>query len=307
MIPSRRTRPPCPGRAARAGGSPRALVPRPGAVRDGADAHVVGERGRPAERSDNERLEFLGDAVLDSGGQRRADAPLPDRREGDLSRARAALVSESGLAQVALAIELGRFILLGKGEERTGGRSRPSILANALEALVGAVYLDAGFDAVGRASRRGCSKAARGRRCARAPRLQVAPAGARAGAVAGRARLRGGRPRTAPITTSGSRWRCRWPAARYGRAVGRSKKEAEQGAAAAALEALERGDEAVTRADAAAAFPRTCWRSAAGCSAPGTRRTWSAAACATCCSGAQPADFDVATDARAGGGDGAVR
>src|SRR6188472_1713644 len=105
----------------------------------------LNEAGKP-DRSDNERLEFLGDAVVDLVVSDVLMRRFPDRREGDLSRARAALVSETGLAQVALAIELGRYILLGKGEERTGGRSRPSILANTLEALVGAIYIDAGFD-----------------------------------------------------------------------------------------------------------------------------------------------------------------
>src|SRR4029078_12406128 len=107
----------------------------------------VNEAGQP-QRSDNERLEFLGDAVLDLVVSDVLMRRFPDRREGDLSRARAALVSETALAQVALAIDLGRFILLGKGEERTGGRGRPSILANTLEALMGAIYVDAGFDVV---------------------------------------------------------------------------------------------------------------------------------------------------------------
>jgi len=71
---------------------------------------------------------------------------LPDSAEGDLTRARAALVSEGGLARAAVALDLGRWIFLGRGEERTGGRARPSILANALEALMGAVYLDGGFE-----------------------------------------------------------------------------------------------------------------------------------------------------------------
>jgi ribonuclease-3 len=94
---------------------------------------------------DNERLEFLGDAVLALVVSDLIMKRLPDRPEGDLTRARAALVSEGGLAKAAASIELGNWILLGKGEERTGGRARPSILANALEALVGAVYLDGGL------------------------------------------------------------------------------------------------------------------------------------------------------------------
>src|SRR5580765_7271349 len=107
----------------------------------------LNEAGQP-DKSDNERLEFLGDAVLDLVVSDLLMRRFPDRREGDLSRARAALVSEGGLAKVAVALDLGAFMLLGKGEERTGGRTRPSILANALEALMGAIYVDAGFDAV---------------------------------------------------------------------------------------------------------------------------------------------------------------
>src|SRR6476620_11228626 len=106
----------------------------------------LNEAGQP-DKSDNERLEFLGDAVLDLVVSDLLMRRFPDRREGDLSRARAALVSETGLARVAVALALGAFLLLGKGEERTGGRTRPSTLANTLEALMGAIYLDAGFDA----------------------------------------------------------------------------------------------------------------------------------------------------------------
>ena len=79
---------------------------------------------------------------------------LPDSAEGDLTRARAALVSEGGLARAAGALDLGRFIFVGRGEERTGGRARPSILADALEALMGAVYLDGGLAAAPRWSAR---------------------------------------------------------------------------------------------------------------------------------------------------------
>src|SRR5215510_3798130 len=79
----------------------------------------LNEAGQP-ERTDNERLEFLGDAVVDLVVSDLLMKRFPDRREGDLSRARAALVSESGLAQVAAAIDLGRFMLLGKGEAQIG-------------------------------------------------------------------------------------------------------------------------------------------------------------------------------------------
>jgi len=198
----------------------------------------VNEAGQP-ERSDNERLEFLGDAVLDLVVSDLLMRRFPDRREGDLSRARAALVSEPGLAQVAVALELGRFILLGKGEERTGGRGRPSILANALEALMGAIYIDAGFDAAAAvASRLFESRIEEVDQHARLDyksRLQE-----RAQALW----------QTAPVyevvAEEGPDHDKRFEVALslagrpYGRAIGRSKKEAEQGAAAAALDAIER-------------------------------------------------------------------
>ena len=96
---------------------------------------------------DNERLEFLGDAVLDLVIGHRLMDRYPDQREGELSVTRAHVVSEAGLSDVARSIRLGKWLLLGKGEERSGGRDKPSILADALEAVIAAVYLDAGFDA----------------------------------------------------------------------------------------------------------------------------------------------------------------
>lgn len=104
----------------------------------------VNETADPDLR-DNERLEFLGDAVLDLAISHILMELFPDAREGDLSRYRASMVDEKGLCQVALELGLGEFILLGKGEESSGGRRKPSILANTLEALIGALYLDAGY------------------------------------------------------------------------------------------------------------------------------------------------------------------
>jgi ribonuclease-3 len=95
----------------------------------------------------NERMEFLGDAVLNLVVSEHLMKTCPDATEGDLSRFRAAVVSEPGLAQVARAIKLGDYLLLGKGEEQTGGRDKDSLLADSLEALIAAVYLDAGADA----------------------------------------------------------------------------------------------------------------------------------------------------------------
>lgn len=97
----------------------------------------------PGGRS-NERLEFLGDAVLGAVVAEELYRRFPDADEGWLSRARATVVRASTLAEVAEEIGLGAEIRLGKGEEATGGREKPSILADGLEALIGAVHLDAG-------------------------------------------------------------------------------------------------------------------------------------------------------------------
>jgi ribonuclease III len=96
----------------------------------------------------NERLEFLGDAVLNLVISEYLMKACPDSTEGDLSRLRAAVVSEPALAAISRAIGLGKYILLGRGEEQTGGRDKDSLLANCLEALIASVYLDAGRDAV---------------------------------------------------------------------------------------------------------------------------------------------------------------
>lgn len=97
--------------------------------------------------SHNERMEFLGDAVLNLVVSEYLMKSCPDSTEGDLSRLRAAVVSEPALAKVARVIGLGNFLLLGKGEEQTGGRDKDSLLADSLEALIAAVYLDAGIGA----------------------------------------------------------------------------------------------------------------------------------------------------------------
>ena len=94
---------------------------------------------------DNERFEFLGDAVLNLIVGHILMERYPNVNEGDLSRTRANLVNESQLAIIARAIDLGAFIRLGKGEIQTNGRDKNSILAGAFEALIAAVYLDGGF------------------------------------------------------------------------------------------------------------------------------------------------------------------
>jgi ribonuclease-3 len=189
-------------------------------------------------RTDNERLEFLGDAVLALVVSDLLMRRLPGGAEGDLTRARAALVSEGGLARAAGTLELGRWMFLGRGEERSGGRARPSILANALEALMGAVYLDGGLPAaVGVAARLFSVELADVEQHAvldYKSRLQE-----RAQALLQTAPVYQVVAETGPdhdkrfevaLSLLGREW---------GRAVGRSKKEAEQSAASAALVALE--------------------------------------------------------------------
>jgi ribonuclease-3 len=104
--------------------------------------------GKPdeGERGDNERLEFLGDAVLGVVVAEALFQGHPEWQEGELTRMRAQLVSRRHMAEVALAIGLGEHLLLGKGEERSGGRKKTAILANAMEAVLAAMYLDAGLN-----------------------------------------------------------------------------------------------------------------------------------------------------------------
>src|SRR3954462_616928 len=94
---------------------------------------------------DNEPFEFLGDAVLDLVVGHRLMTRYPQLKEGELSVTRAQVVSEAGLSEVAAQLGIGAWLLLGKGEEKSGGRAKPSILADAFEAILAAVYLDGGF------------------------------------------------------------------------------------------------------------------------------------------------------------------
>jgi len=95
---------------------------------------------------DNERLEFLGDAVLDLLVSHQLMLRFPALSEGELSMARAQMVSEAGLTKVALDIELGDWLILGNGEEQSGGRAKPSILSDSLEAVIAAIYLDGSLE-----------------------------------------------------------------------------------------------------------------------------------------------------------------
>lgn len=96
---------------------------------------------------DNERLEFLGDAALALIISEHVAAACPDWTEGELSKLRSRLVSETSLARAARRLDLGKLLRLGRGEERTHGRDKDSILANTLEAVLAAVYADGGLDA----------------------------------------------------------------------------------------------------------------------------------------------------------------
>lgn len=102
------------------------------------------ERSEPIEH--NERLEFLGDAILEAIVTELIFTTYPDLAEGDMARLRASVVNTQALARVAREHDLGSHLKLGRGEEASGGRDKDSILANAFEAVVGAMFVDAGFE-----------------------------------------------------------------------------------------------------------------------------------------------------------------
>jgi ribonuclease-3 len=100
---------------------------------------------RMSRLSNNERPEFLGDAVLELATSEFLYAKYPKYPEGELTRLRASIVCEQTLAFCTRELELGKYLMLGKGEDMTGGRERKSVLSDALEAVIGAIYLDGGF------------------------------------------------------------------------------------------------------------------------------------------------------------------
>lgn len=108
-----------------------------------SEAENIGGRPHPS----NERLEFLGDAVLQMVATDYMFRKYRNLREGELAKARASVVSSASLAEVASRLGLGRYVLLGRGERASGGSEKPSILSDAVEALIGAVYLDGGWEA----------------------------------------------------------------------------------------------------------------------------------------------------------------
>jgi ribonuclease III len=108
----------------------------------------LSEQGSPLpENGDNEQLEFLGDSILGFVVSERLVLRHPHSREGQLSQWKAQIVSAAHLYRCALKLDLGRHLLLGKGEERSGGRERKTLLANALEAVIAAIHMDGGIHA----------------------------------------------------------------------------------------------------------------------------------------------------------------
>lgn len=191
-------------------------------------------------RTDNERLEFLGDAVLALVSSDLLMKRFPEQPEGELSKARAAIVNEAGLARIAEALALGQWIFLGRGEEQAGGRQKRSLLANAFEALVGAVYLDGGFRAAFAMAARLIE-----------PFLADIPTAASKDYKSRLQELAQAKLQMAPsylvLSEHGPDHAKTFEVAiiigdkEYGRAFGRSKKEAQQNAAEQALVLMEAG------------------------------------------------------------------
>jgi ribonuclease-3 len=116
------------------------------AVTHSSHAREVESRGGASGANDNEQLEFLGDAVLGFVTSQELCRRFPDFREGQLSKLRAYLVSEKHLIRAARALKLGTYMRLGHGEDKSGGRDKPALLVDALEAVLAALYLDAGIE-----------------------------------------------------------------------------------------------------------------------------------------------------------------
>jgi ribonuclease III len=190
------------------------------------------------ELETNERLEFLGDAILNLCVTDLLYKRFPDHLEGDLAKLRASLVSEPALAEVALELGLGPAIRLGRGERMSGGQSKPSIMSDALEAVVGAVYLDGGIATVRKVIKAlfgGRVEAAASRDIPKDAKTRLQEIVTRRHAILPRYRVVGSGPDHAK----------RFKAEVYvndelcGDGEGRSKKEAEQAAAASALVTLD--------------------------------------------------------------------
>lgn len=190
----------------------------------------------------NERLEFLGDSILGLVTAEFLYRQRPDWPEGELTRSRAALVCEKSLHGIALELELGKHLRLGRGEDSGGGRNRPSILADAVEAVIAAVYLDGGMEQASALIRRCLLNGARDERPEQRNQdyktvlqelIQHNPE-----QVLTYGLLDEQGPDHAKVFTM----EVRVDGKPLGRGTGRSKKEAEQAAAKAALELLSHAD-----------------------------------------------------------------
>lgn len=191
--------------------------------------------------ADNERLEFLGDAVVGLVVASMLYRRFPDADEGELTRRRADLVSEKGLTEAAQSIGIGDALRLGKGEEKSGGRSKPRLLSSALEACIGAIYTDGGVIAAFDAARRVFE-----------PRLQTSAPGhrdAKSRAQEWAQAHLGTTPSYRILSSEGPDHDREFTAALelndepVATGQGRTKVEAEQAAAESALEHWSRGEE----------------------------------------------------------------
>lgn len=195
----------------------------------------------------NERLEFLGDAILNLCVTDLLYKRFPELLEGDLAKLRASLVSEPALAEVASDLRLGDAVLLGRGEFLSGGPRKPSIMADTFEAVIGAIYLDGGIHGVRRVVRNlfgPLIEAAAGKEIPKDPKTRLQEFVTRRHGILPRYRVTGFGPdhekRFRAEVFVNERF--------YGRGEGRSKKEAEQAAAARALEQLDHRDQEPQRA-----------------------------------------------------------
>ena len=195
-------------------------------------------------KNDNQRLEFLGDAVLQYLMSDALYREYPENREGGLTHLRALLVCEAALSQVAAKLGVGEALIMDRGEELTGGREKPSVLCDAMEAILAAVYLDGGMEA------------ARGvvNRCWPSPEEVHRPLQDSKGELQEYLQRNGGETPTYEITgQSGPPHDPVFEAAVYSRGVelargtGNTKKRAEQAAAVKALEELKQKDKGGNR------------------------------------------------------------
>ncbi|HEY5973883.1 MAG TPA: ribonuclease III [Geobacteraceae bacterium] len=194
----------------------------------------------PASGRDNQRLEFFGDAVLGFLVSQTLLRQFPDKREGELTKLRAMLVDEANLARLASEAGLGPCLLLGKGEERSGGREKRSVLADAYEALVAAVYLDGGLEPAQRlvARQLGPSLAAKvGEGLSHDYKTALQEAVQARGGPAPRYQVTAA---TGPDHARQFTVTVLVGEVRYGEGSGRTKKEAEQAAANQGLAAIDR-------------------------------------------------------------------